>query len=88
MSDEPAERDLEGRVRELEETVRGLTAELVDATERINQLEDALADEQADEDADDAPEEWVPAAEEMTDDARTESEDDEESTLADDIIVA
>ncbi len=41
MSDEDAERvaELERQVAELEATVRGLTEELVDRTERIRQLE-------------------------------------------------
>ena len=43
----PPSDDLRQRVDELEATVRGLTQELVEATERIRQLEDAEEDSDA-----------------------------------------
>ncbi|MFB6124652.1 MAG: hypothetical protein ABEJ59_01670 [Halanaeroarchaeum sp.] len=88
--------DLEGRVRELEATVRGLTSELVDATERINQLEAALEGRGADapteapdsRDASGETDKWVPATEELTE-AASETDGGEESREGtDDIIVA
>ncbi|MFB6093505.1 MAG: hypothetical protein ABEJ77_01000 [Halanaeroarchaeum sp.] len=86
MSDESEERGLEARVRELEATVDTLTSELVDATERIRELEAAL-----DEDEDRGDEEsWVPAAEAVGDDADSSSgsEEGDGDRTADDIIVA
>jgi hypothetical protein len=71
--------DLRRRVAELEATVRGLTQELVEANERINQLED-----QAEEESTTAATPADPSEPEAPD---QDTEDTEDSEL-DDIIVA
>jgi len=75
---------LEQQVAELEATVRGLTEELVDRTERIRQLED-----QHDLTADGSEAETTPEPD-GDDDKGTETEggDESDSESGDDIIVA
>ncbi|WP_353635218.1 hypothetical protein ABSL23_07380 [Halobacterium sp. NMX12-1] len=96
MTDDTDIEELEQRVEELEATVRGLTEELVDASERIRTLEAELdrtpsteelresreggVIEPGDDDAD-------TEADEATKPVDGEAEDNEESGL-DDIIVA
>jgi predicted nucleic acid-binding Zn-ribbon protein len=90
--------DLEQRVEELEATVRGLTEELVDASERIRSLEAELDQSPSTDELREAREEPVPGenadaqapegeADEATKRADGEADDNEESAL-DDIIVA
>jgi len=93
MSDD-AERvdELEDRVAELEATVRGLTEELVDASERIRTLEAELDRTPSTAELREAREEApVEPADEGADEApksgEDEAENNEESGL-DDIIVA
>jgi uncharacterized coiled-coil protein SlyX len=90
--------ELEGRIAELEATVEGLTEELVDRTERINELErqlgvagstdrgtgltDSVDPTPAETESDPAPES------EATKDADVEDENREREEGSDDIIVA
>ncbi|MFB6269694.1 MAG: hypothetical protein ABEH83_07105 [Halobacterium sp.] len=91
--------DLEQRVEELEATVRGLTEELVDASERIRTLEAELDQSPSTEELREARERPLPGADadgeeapegeagEATKRADGDADDNEESGL-DDIIVA
>ena len=93
--------DLRQRVDELEATIRGLTQELVEANERIRQLEDELdarpetivADD-GDEKADETEASTKPLGTEMETDpepeteTNTPTEDGSEEEDTDDIIVA
>lgn len=99
MSDERDQEALEGRVRELEATVESLTSELVDATERIRELEaelDLVGETTSDDSVDETPDSWVPAAEDVDEGAspsaqsETTDETTEDTTTrdSDDIIVA
>lgn len=83
------EDDLHGRLNELEATVRGLTQELVEANERIRQLEDELDTEAEPEyiEADDGGEDADSDTTKTDDEPALESETDE-ATEEDDIIVA
>ncbi len=83
------EDDLHGRLNELEATVRGLTQELVEANERIRQLEDELDTEAEPEyiEADDGGEDADSDTAKTDDEPALESETDE-ATEEDDIIVA
>jgi len=98
MSEDGADTEaLEQRVKELEATVRGLTEELVDATERIRQLEEEHglhepAERAATERAR-AQEQREAAAEAAAEEAKAEAEPEESESedddgLGDDIIVA
>jgi len=91
MSDDDRVDDLEDRVAELEATVRGLTEELVDASERIRTLEAELDRTPSTAELREAREEEQvePAdeADEAPKSADDEATDNEESGL-DDIIVA
>jgi len=94
--------DLRGRVDELEATIRGLTQELVEANERIRQLEDELdarpetivaEDEKADRDETEGSE--TPMGTEMETDPESVTETDTgtedrggSEDDSDDIIVA
>jgi predicted nucleic acid-binding Zn-ribbon protein len=83
---------LEERVDELEATVRGLTEELVDASERIRVLEEELDQTPSTEELREAREESIVGSEdtdggEATKSGQSQSEDNEESEL-DGIIVA
>ena len=81
--------ELEGTVDELQSTVRGLTEELVEANQRIRDLEAALKDQEADEAAHgsetDETAEEAKSAESQEMDTET---DESEKTIDDDIIVA
>jgi predicted nucleic acid-binding Zn-ribbon protein len=78
--------ELEGTVDELQSTVRGLTEELVEANQRIRDLEDALEERDADEASEtDAYAEEDKSAESQ--DSGTETGESETKT-EDDIIVA
>jgi chromosome segregation ATPase len=87
--------DLAGRVEELEATVRGLTEELVDASERIRMLEEELDHSPSTEELRQAHERPVgegtddaaPEGGEATKSAGGDGDDNDESEL-DDIIVA
>ncbi|WP_232700976.1 DUF7518 family protein [Halobacterium wangiae] len=84
--------ELEERVGELEATVRGLTEELVDASERIRQLEAELDQTPSTEELREAREETIVDSEdadggEATKSGQSQSGDNEESEL-DGIIVA
>jgi len=83
--------DLEDRVAELEATVRGLTEELVDASERIRTLEAELdrtpSTAELREAREEEPVEPADEADEAPKSADDEATDNEESGL-DDIIVA
>ncbi|SEW06009.1 DUF7518 family protein [Halobacterium jilantaiense] len=91
MSDDDRVDELEDRVAELEATVRGLTEELVDASERIRTLEGELDRTPSTSELREAREEEpvTPAgeADEAPKTAEDEATDNEESGL-DDIIVA
>jgi predicted nucleic acid-binding Zn-ribbon protein len=84
---------LEQRVEELEATVRGLTEELVDATERVRELEADLDQSPSTTELQEAREETIVESEEgagaddTTKGADGEAEDNQESPN-DDIIVA
>jgi predicted nucleic acid-binding Zn-ribbon protein len=102
MSDERDQEELEGRIRELEATVESLTSELVDATERIRELEAELdldGETTSDDSTEQTPESWVPAAEDVDEGASSstrsaatdeteETGDDTTTRSSDDIIVA
>jgi predicted nucleic acid-binding Zn-ribbon protein len=86
--------ELEGRVEELEATVRGLTEELVDASERIRMLEEELDHSPSTEELREAHERPVGEADdddaeggEATKSADGDGDDNDESEI-DDIIVA
>ena len=91
---------LESRVEELEATIRGLTEELVEANQRIKDLETAEEERDAatgaTEDANASPDrpapgEKAPADEEAKNDefqGENETDDEGGSELGDDIIVA
>jgi uncharacterized coiled-coil protein SlyX len=83
--------ELEDRVAELEATVRGLTEELVDASERIRTLEAELdrtpSTAELREAREEEPVEPADEADEAPKSADDEATDNEESGL-DDIIVA
>ena len=83
--------DLEDRVAELEATVRGLTEELVDASERIRTLEAELdrtpSTAELREAREETPVEPGEGADEAPKTGEDEAENNEESGL-DDIIVA
>ncbi|MFC7044963.1 hypothetical protein ACFQH6_05560 [Halobacteriaceae archaeon GCM10025711] len=95
-------RDLQAQVKELEATVRGLTEEFVEAKERIRQLEDELdaAGEPADgtevvraersgkQQAAESEPETADADQAADTEAESDQDDDGETTLGDDIIVA
>jgi len=95
MTDEADVDELEQRVEELEATVRGLTEELVDASERIRTLEAELDRTPSTEELRESREGGViepdgdadTEADEATKPVDGEAEDNEESGL-DDIIVA
>ncbi|NIB98723.1 hypothetical protein [Halobacterium sp. R2-5] len=95
MTDEADVDELEQRVEELEATVRGLTEELVDASERIRTLEAELDEPPSTEELREAREGGViepdddteEGADEATKPVEGEADDNEESGL-DDIIVA
>jgi len=95
MTDEADVEELEQRVEELEATVRGLTEELVDASERIRTLEAELDRTPSTEELRESREGGViepdgdadTEADEATKPVDGEAEDNEESGL-DDIIVA
>jgi uncharacterized coiled-coil protein SlyX len=91
MSDDERVDELEERVAELEATVRGLTEELVDASERIRTLEAELDRTPSTAELREAREEEPVDPDEGADEApktgEDEAEDNEESGL-DDIIVA
>ncbi|MGA9400300.1 DUF7518 family protein [Haladaptatus sp.] len=72
---------LESRMEELEATIRGLTEELVDANQRIRELEQAREAEQ---------EESSQAEEAKSDESKDETDNEESSgsESGDDIIVA
>ena len=78
--------ELEGKVDELQSTVRGLTEELVEANQRIRDLEDALEDQETD----DTPEIDGDAEESKSGESQgTDTEAGESETrIEDDIIVA
>jgi predicted nucleic acid-binding Zn-ribbon protein len=84
---------LEQRVEELEATVRGLTEELVDATERVRELEDELDQSPSTTELQEAREGSIVESEEgagsgdTTKGADGEAQDNEESA-SDDIIIA
>ena len=98
MSDERDQEALEGRVRELEATVESLTSELVDATERIRELEAELdlVGESTSDDSIEETDSWVPAAEDVEEgtspstQSKTTDETTDDTTTrdSDDIIVA
>ena len=67
---------LESRVEELEATIRGLTEELVEANQRIRELEEEQESVRAQ------------AEEAKSEESKDETETDEASELGDDIIVA
>jgi len=69
---------LESRMEELEATIRGLTEELVEANQRIRELEQAQ----------EANEESSQAEEAKSDESKDETDEEESSGLGDDIIVA
>ncbi len=71
---------LESRMEELEATIRGLTEELVDANQRIRELE------QAQEDSEESSQVEEAKSDESKDE--TEEEEEESSGRDDDIIVA
>lgn len=85
--------ELEQRVEELEATVRGLTEELVDASERIRTLEDELDQSPSTEELREAREHPAPGEDveseggEATKGAGGDADDNDESDV-DDIIVA
>jgi len=91
MSDDDRVDDLEDRVAELEATVRGLTEELVDASERIRTLEAELdrtpSTAELREAREEEPVEPAGDADEAPKTGEDEATDNEESGL-DDIIVA
>lgn len=95
MTDDTDVEELEQRVEELEATVRGLTEELVDASERIRTLEAELDRTPSTEELRESREGGViepdddadTEADEATKPVDGEAEDNEESGL-DDIIVA
>ena len=89
--------ELEGRVKELQATVDGLTDELVECKVRIRELENAVDDDTGfdpeDQDIDHAaePEEGTDVADNTnTEDAETtdEHQSEEESDTESDIIIA
>jgi|GEM_PF-936877 len=102
MSDGSDTEDLEQRVAELEATVRGLTEELVDATERVRELErdagmhDSTSEKRARRQRTNATPESSDADAQATEsvegdtDKKAEGEDatDSEESTSDDIIVA
>ena len=71
--------NLESRVEELDATIRGLTEELVDANQRIRELEAERETEESNE-----------VEEAKTEESKDETDDTDEGTsgLGDDIIVA
>jgi uncharacterized coiled-coil protein SlyX len=81
---------LEERVAELEATVRGLTEELVDATERIRTLEEELDHAPSTEELREARESApvAPDEDEAPKGAEGEGTSDTEESGLDDIIVA
>jgi hypothetical protein len=100
---QPRERvaELEQRVEELEATVQGLTEELVEKTERIRVLEEAVDAEGADATGDDAEEESEASVVEPDgeggaeatkapegDASKRDDHDGEDAEATDDIIVA
>lgn len=95
MTDDSDVEELEQRVEELEATVRGLTEELVDASERIRTLEAELDRTPSTEELRESREGGViepgdddeTEADEATKPVDGEADDNEESGL-DDIIVA
>ncbi|GAA0288709.1 DUF7518 family protein [Halobacterium noricense] len=95
MTDDTDVEELEQRVEELEATVRGLTEELVDASERIRTLEAELDRTPSTEELRESREGGViepdndpdTGADEATKPVDGEADDNEESGL-DDIIVA
>ncbi|WP_423745989.1 hypothetical protein V5735_08585 (plasmid) [Haladaptatus sp. SPP-AMP-3] len=74
---------LESRMEELEATIRGLTEELVDANQRIRELEQAQETADADAKSDSAQDE-----EAKSDESKDDTEEEESSGPGDDIIVA
>jgi predicted nucleic acid-binding Zn-ribbon protein len=74
---------LESRMEELEATIRGLTEELVEANQRIRELEQAQDAAEAD-----AKPESTQAEEAKSDESKDDIEEEESSDLGDDIIVA
>ncbi|GKZ14095.1 MULTISPECIES: DUF7518 family protein [Haladaptatus] len=78
---------LESRMEELEATIRGLTEELVDANQRIRELEQAQetadADSKSESESESAQDE-----EAKSDESKDDTEEEESSGLGDDIIVA
>jgi len=91
MSDDDRVDDLEDRVAELEATVRGLTEELVDASERIRTLEAELDRTPSTAELREAREEEQVEPADETDEAPKSGEDeatDNEESGLDDIIVA
>jgi len=91
MTDDDRVDDLEDRVGELEATIRGLTEELVDASERVRTLEAELdqtpSTAELREAREEEPVEPGEGADEAPKSADEEATDNEESGL-DDIIVA
>lgn len=74
---------LESRMEELEATIRGLTEELVEANQRIRELEEAREAAEAD-----AKPESTQAEEAKSDESKDDIEEEESSEPGDDIIVA
>lgn len=74
---------LESRMEELEATIRGLTEELVDANQRIRELEQAQETADADAKSDSTQDE-----EAKSDESKDDTEEEESSGPGDDIIVA
>ena len=82
--------ELEGTVDELESTVRGLTEELVEANQRIRDLEAAIEEQGTDEKPGEEPVAQASAEEaKSTQSQESDTETGEsEKTIDDDIIVA